>query len=96
MFHAEPLCTNPLTGRRAWLLRHIPDGDYGEPWDASLVIVRSWWGGKTARMMGAENIDQVRLAKEIRGCLAELGFDRATANRHGREKVYQVKTRRGI
>lgn len=93
MFHADLLCANPITGRRAWLLRHIPEGDYGEPWDVSLVVTRNHWWDRTAFMQGAERIDQLRLGKEVRGCLAQMGFHNAVAVRHGREKSYNIKLR---
>lgn len=93
MIHAETLCTNPLTGRRAWLLRHIPAGDYGQPWDACIVISRRHWWDRTALLQGAEHIDSVTIGRELRGCIAQLGFADARAVRHGRVKTYRVKTR---
>jgi len=93
MFHAEPLCKNPITGRRAWLLRHIHQGTYGHPWDVSLVVIRRRYFGRTAVMLGAEKVSDLALVKELRGCLAQMGFHNAVAMRHGREKSYNVKVR---
>ena len=94
MIHAEQLCFNPLTGRKVWLLRNIPKGDFGDRWDASLVVVRgSWLSRKTAEMKAGESITLNSVAREIRGTLAELGFDDAWAMRNGLIKTYKVKTR---
>lgn len=94
MIHAEKLCFNPLTGRKVWLLRNIPSGQFGDRWDASLVVVReSWQSRKTALMLAGENIRLNSVAREIRGALAELGFNNAKALRNGIEKTYKIKTR---
>jgi hypothetical protein len=94
VIHAEQLCFNPLTGRKVWLLRNIPGGDYGDRWDASLVVVREGWRTrKTALMLAGENITLNSVAREIRGTLADLGFSDAWAMRNGLIKTYKVKTR---
>jgi len=93
--HAELICCNPITGRKAWLLRHIPGGQYGDPWDAMLVVTRRHWFDKRAMMLGGEAIGIPGVHRKVRGCLAKLGFSYAMAKRHGRIKTYPVKTRRG-
>lgn len=90
MFHAEQLCHNPLTGRTVWLLRHIPNGKFGEPWDVSVVLVRARYGDTTGLLVGGEKIDSVGLAKQLRSCITELGFNTVTAIRHGEQKKYKV------
>ena len=94
MIHAELLCFNPLTGRKVWLLRNIPNGDFGDRWNASLVVVReSWATRKTAVLLAGENIRMLSVAREGRGVLAQLGFVEAKALRNGLMKTYQIKTR---
>jgi len=94
VIHAEELCFNPLTGRKVWLLRNIPKGDFGDRWDASLVVMReSWWTWNKAKIQGGEKITRPSVYRAIHRMLAKLGFSDAWAMRNGKIKTYKVKTR---
>jgi len=88
MTHWELICVNPLTGRRAWAVRSIPTGRYGEPFNWAMVIVRPHWFSGTAKIMLVQGMS-VTKRREILWCLRRKPwFRRAVAIEHGQRFVW--------
>ena len=81
MLHAEYLSCNPLTGRKAWLIRHIKGNRFGDPWDWSVVVVRPHYFSRTAIVKGAMQLNSPEEHRSLRGKLADMGFEHAIAQR---------------
>jgi len=80
---------HPVTGRKVWLLREIPTGEFGEPWVSSLVVVRKHWFCTDAELLLAEGLDSTARYRALRSTLKTLKFKSAWASRHGRIKRYR-------
>ena len=91
--HWERLVRNPITGRCAWALRHIPTGVYGDPYDWSIVVVRPHWGSRTAILMLIEGMTLSKRRK-LQAALRSKGFRRAKALQPGGWATWSVKGRR--
>ncbi len=89
MIHAEYLGGNPLTGRKVWLVRHINGRKFGDPWDWSVVVVKTHRYSKTAVVKGALELNTYQAHKSLQLFLAGMGFIRAEAvRRNGVVKRY--------
>lgn len=58
MLHAEYSAGNPLTGRRVWLVRHIIGDKFGDPWDWSVVVVKTHFLTRTVIAKGAMDLSR--------------------------------------
>lgn len=91
----QPLCLNPITGRRVWLLRHIPTGRFGDTPDWVTNATRKWWWSREAEMSGLCGI-MGRDFKKTKAALKDLqrylhddmGFKDVWALRKGRWVKY--------
>jgi len=91
MMHAEYLVGNPLTGRKVWLIRHIKGTQFGDPWDWSVVVVKSHHFSQIALVKGAININNYKAHKLLQDFLAGMGFSHAeTFRRNGVLKRYRL------
>lgn len=90
MYHAEPTCTNPITGRKVWLLREIPSGQFGDKWVSSLVVIRKCWFYPSAELQLAEKLNSTARYRALQKILKTLKFNSAHATRHGRIKRYRL------
>ena len=90
MYIASPCSLNPITGRKVWLVREIPSGDYGDDWVSSFVVVRRFWFNRNAQLQLAEGIKSTGQRKAMQSVLRSLGFNQAYATRHGRIKWYKL------
>lgn len=91
----ERKCTNPITGRRTWLLRHIPTGVEGET--ASWVVtatVPGWFGtevemsGLCGTMGNGRKVVWSQIVELKRYLKNDMGFERVRAFRKGRWVYY--------
>lgn len=94
--HWQQACMNPVTGRKVWLLRHIPTGVYGEPYDWSLVIIKPSWFSRTAEVCLSEGMSLskrrvIHLALVEKSC-----FNSAAAWEKGKRVVWDFQGRRKI
>jgi hypothetical protein len=91
MIHAEFLAGNPLTGRKVWLLRHINGRKFGDPWDWSVVVIKTHRFSRTAQVKGALDLNNYRAHKSLQSFLAGMGFLQAEAvRRNGVVKRYNL------
>ena len=90
MYIASTCSLNPITGRKVWLVREIPTGEYGVDWVSSFVVVRHFWFGRSAQLQLAENVGTVKRYRAMQSVLRSLGFKQAYATRHGRKKWYKL------
>ena len=90
MYHAATASLNPITGRKVWLLREIPSGQFGDNWASSLVVVRVHWFCRDAELLLAEKINSTARYRALQKTLKTLKFKTAHATRHGRTKRYRV------
>lgn len=95
MVHWEAICTNPITGRRAWAVRHIPSGHYGDPYDWSMVVTRAHWLSRVALVSLMQGIDKGKRSK-IEATLLDRGFRRAKSIRKGRWVTWDSNGRQRI
>ena len=95
MIDPEPMCMNPITGRKVWLLRHIPGGVKGTTPDWVTNATRRWWWSKDVKMSGLCGV----MGKDLRATKAalkklqtylhyDMGFDTVWALRKGRWVKY--------
>ena len=52
MLDPQLMLTNPLTGGRVWLLRHVPSGVKGEKADWVVTVKKDHYFCDTAKMYG--------------------------------------------
>ena len=90
MYIASPCSLNPITGRKVWLVREIPSGDYGDDWTSSFVVVRRFWFSRNGHLQLAENVGTVKRCRAMQSVLRSMGFKQAYATRHGRIKWYKL------
>ena len=90
MYIASTCSLNPITGRKVWLVREIPTGEYGDDWVSSFVAVRRFWFSRSAQLQLAEGIKTTRQRRATQEILGSLGFKEAYATRHGRVKRYKL------
>ena len=90
MYIASPCSLNPITGRKVWLVREIPTGEYGDKWLSSFVAIRRFWLSRTVGLHLAENVGTVKRYRAMQEVLRSLGFKEAYATRHGRIKCYKL------
>ena len=87
MLHWERLCSNPL-GRCLWAVRFIPTGVYGDPYTWSLVVLRSHWLSRKAKIMLATPMT-VKGRRLLERSLRQRGFKQAEAIRNGSTKQWK-------
>ena len=91
MIHAEYLAGNPLTGRKVWLVRHINGCKFGDPWDWSVVVIKTHRLSRTAQVKGALDLNSYQAHKTLQHFLAGMGFLQAEAvRRNGVVKRYDL------
>ena len=91
----ERKCTNPLTGRRTWLLRHVPAGVEGYTADWVVTATVPSWRSKEAEMSGLCGVmgsDRQAVRQQIADLKAylvhEMCFEKVRALRKGRWVYY--------
>lgn len=95
MIHAEYLTGNPLTGRKAWLVRHINGTKFGDSWDWSVVLVKRHYFSRTAILKGAMELNSAYAYKSMNYFLAGMGFSQAVGiRRNGVLKRYRLVERK--
>ena len=93
MIHAEYITGNPLTGKQIWLIRHIPVGGYGDPFDWVVLLERKTPIAKTAYLHGlcGHGVNRRSHKKLLHFLGEQMGFTQAKALRNGRWRTYEVK-----
>lgn len=91
MLHAEYVTGNPFTGKQVWIVRHIPEGEYGDPFDWCCNVIKPHHFARTAvieAMIGTGMTLQGyrELVEFIR---EKMGFPTARALRNGRWVLYR-------
>lgn len=91
----ERLCRNPVTGRCAWVVRHIPTGSLGDAYTWSFVAVRNHWFDGGCTIKAVQGID-VTKRRQIAKAVRERGFREIRATEHGKQYVWDSKNIRRI
>jgi len=85
MIHADHKCLNPITGRRVWLVRYIPVGEYGDDWDWILFLTKEHWFSKTVLIEGLKVFGgRFTQRRELTEKVKSMGFTRGLAWIKGR------------
>ena len=87
MIHWEPICSNPLTGRKVWAVRSIPSGEYGNPFDWSMVVVRPSYFNNTAIIMLLKDMN-ITKRRIIQKEVLDKGFTSASALEKGQWRTW--------
>lgn len=87
--HSEPICLNPITGRKVWALRSIPTGRYGDPYDWSAVVVRRHWldRGRDVMLVQGMTINKRRELGRVFKGIQVRAVEHGKAYRWSREGV---------
>ena len=91
----ELLCTNPITGRRTWLLRHVPSGIEGETasWVVNATTARRFskeveMAGLCGVMGNGRQVVWSQIVELKRYLKNDMGFEKVRAFRKGRWVYY--------
>ncbi|MEM6486230.1 MAG: hypothetical protein AAF662_14750 [Pseudomonadota bacterium] len=79
MVHDEVLSLDEKTGRCVWALRHIPSGNYGDPYDWALILIRENWDSELVEVKLCQGMS-LRKRRLIARKILSMGFSGATAN----------------
>jgi hypothetical protein len=88
LIHTETLATGSI-----WLFRHIPEGDYGEPYDWVVTGVKR--DIDTIELKGAMGHFSPKVWQGMYDALHTLGFKRFVQQRCGQTKVTAVRPKHG-
>jgi len=91
VLHSELIASSIITGRKVWLVRHIPSGVYGEHYDWTTIIIKPRYLSRAAILYGLTGIGMTRNSrKELCDKVRSMGFTSARAKRHGGWKTYPL------
>ena len=91
MLHAQYITGNPITGRQVWIVRHIPCGCYGDPYDWCCNVIKPHHFSRTA-VLEAMIGNGITLAghRALKAFIREkMGFPRCKALRRGKWILYE-------
>jgi hypothetical protein len=90
VLHAQYVTGNPLTGRQVWIVRHIPHGGFGAPYDWCCNVIRPHHFSRTAVVEAMVGKDMTLAChRELQAFIKEkMGFRRCRALRRGRWVLY--------
>ena len=89
ILHAELISQNLLTGKRIYIVRHIPSGGFGEPFTWSFTLIRPHYFAGTAIIKNLTGEAFTRSGwQAIKDLLVDMGFTQAVAQRRGKWICY--------
>lgn len=89
--HAEYVTGNPISGRQVWIIRHIPEGEYGDPFDWCCNVIKPHHFSRTAvvEAMIGNGITRQGHRDLLEFICGKMGFTRCKALRKGQWVMYR-------
>jgi len=82
----QRICREWVSGRTVWAVRHIPTGEYGAPYDWSMVVIRRHWFDRYPIVTLVQGMTLAKRREIGEAVLAR--FRGATAVEHGQKFVW--------
>lgn len=90
MLHSEYVTGNPFTGRQVWIIRHIPDGEFGDKYDWCCNVIKPHHFARYAivEAMIGQGMTMKAHRELVTFIKRVMGFKRIKAERHGKWREY--------